>query len=670
VAVGGFACTSVDFTGTAIVDHADGWRAAVSGNEIVPEPATARLAASFAGRATLANPAAGAVRQHDFWVDIAITGPASGRCAEGTPSRYEFTNTPRQSFDMAASAGCPIPRLAIDPDSRVTQSGALISFEAVVTSRFDFDSGHEGSRCCSQRGGTLTVLVRTRFRFEAGKGDPPNQQKTSGIPDPDFVLDDRDEHFIVREGPGLNTGCRYNTAGRLEIRLPVTRYIGQTNADGTLQAPFALIARDVVGTIARLRLAVWDVDDKAPVSGSRKPEIDKITFNGQPVFDASNQDWLTGSDKLWTVNEFAVPIEYVKFPAQPGAFPDGAPTPALNVITIDIDSQNNAEWCTEASWASLSLSAMAPWMLVHGTNAQHDTWELAVAGNGIRQSPVDALRERRIPFEHRIDLEANGSFDDNAALLHGHILRHARRFGADRVHIVAHSKGASDARRMLARHGSRLRYVDGSTVRVLSLFAIGTPSRGTSISDLAVAVDNAFWAFDLTLIPAGAQAQLGAGFGQTPVDPARRLQTSRSMDGPGGFNDTTPKAPDVPYYSIAGDADRNGSQSIDLGEEIEEFLPSTVLTWPGDYLYQVLGRYQEIDFVTLPNGPRVLTSTATASFQANDLVSTTASVHCARCGFTPLSTLRLNHTTLKCREVMFHISDVIGFLYPVEKGGR
>jgi hypothetical protein len=90
-------------------------------------------------------------------------------------------------------------------------------------------------------------------------------------------------------------------------------------------------------------------------------------------------------------------------------------------------------------------------------------------------------------------------------------------------------------------------------------------------------------------------------------------------------------------------------------------------------LYQTLGRYQQIAFTTINaftlngiEGVSLLSVTPNESFQHNDLVSTIGSTHCARCGFTPLATLRLNHSLLKCREVMNHIVDVILFLYPIE----
>ena len=55
-----------------------------------------------------------------------------------------------------------------------------------------------------------------------------------------------DTRFIENSGSGLDTGCTFRPDGPLVISLPVTRVVGKTNSDGTLQSPFQMIASGVI----------------------------------------------------------------------------------------------------------------------------------------------------------------------------------------------------------------------------------------------------------------------------------------------------------------------------------------------------------------------------------------------------------------------------------------
>ena len=675
-------CPAVTFGGTITVNHPAAVQATVSGTVVTPAttPAPGTLETAFQGSASVLS---GANEEHNFFVDLAVTGGlASGEtCAGGTPSRSESVTMLGSNVNMSANVRCSFPKLAIVSGTQVTVNGRLQEFRAQVLTRVTLDTGHNGSRCCGNRGGKYDVTFRTTYKFTLQRGDELNQSSSAGrIPVQNHVNDRYENAFVDTNQPGLDTGCRFGDQGNIQIGIPVRRYVGETNSDGTLRVPGVLAGFDIVTPFAKLKLAVFDVDDKAPVSGTRQPELDFITFNGTPILDVNGQDWLTGMDKQWTVDEFVVPIKLVKFPSAPGAFPDGPPQAAMNVLEIKVDSANRDQWCTEVDWAALSFGAMAPVMLVHGTNTQSSSWEVAVEAGGGPPAvePLVAFQVRRVPYEYRINLVPNGSFWENAGLLEAALQKNAARFGTDKLHIVAHSKGGSDTRAMLSRKDGRLFLGDGITpLKILSLFALGTPSRGTVLSDLAVAADNNVVTLDPLVLGAALQAQAGAaatfytlGYAAlVPLDPARQIQTTDAMDGPGGFNSQVHKPAGTRYFSIAGDADRNGNQTIDTLEEAEQYSPGGVLL-SADTVYQLLGRYHRIDYDALPtlgsgDDAAILHPVVTGTFEPNDLVSAMSSVHCTACGFETLNSYKLNHSQLKSKEVMYFIVDTIQKEFPL-----
>jgi triacylglycerol lipase len=72
-------------------------------------------------------------------------------------------------------------------------------------------------------------------------------------------------------------------------------------------------------------------------------------------------------------------------------------------------------------------------------------------------------------------LEFAASSDDRAATLKEKVEGYLREAGAEKVHIIAHSMGGLDARRMISKLGM--------AERVASLTTIGTPHLGTVLAD-------------------------------------------------------------------------------------------------------------------------------------------------------------------------------------------
>jgi hypothetical protein len=69
------------------------------------------------------------------------------------------------------------------------------------------------------------------------------------------------------------------------------------------------------------------------MAGSPYPEIDRVLFNGHPIGS------LSGADGQWKLNEFEVPIAWVKFARRAtGSTPQAAQTLGQNILEINIDT--------------------------------------------------------------------------------------------------------------------------------------------------------------------------------------------------------------------------------------------------------------------------------------------------------------------------------------------
>ncbi|MBI4875206.1 MAG: hypothetical protein HY822_11295 [Acidobacteria bacterium] len=490
-----------------------------------------------------------------------------------------------------------------------------------------------------------------------------------------------DVYFAADTGGKLDGACTFRSAGPIEFDIDVTRFVAPTNGAGMLSDREKLIENRVVSAKAKLRIAAFDVDSRFVPTEETKREVDGVYLNDSLV------GTLEGVSGAWSVTEFEVPIEKIRFPemGENGA----PPAAAKNKVRIEVDQANSGNvWCTAVDWAGITIRAAAPLILVHGTNAQSNTWEYRAVSH---TSPVEWLTERGIAFEHRLNMEANGAFATNAAILARFLEKQARQRGVENLHVIAHSKGASDARYYLNRW-----YRHGQPFKILSLYSLGTPSQGTILSDLAVAVGTDWFTVDRDTDPALVSAlvdarnanMLGENLALVPVDPAREIQRVGSM---AAFNDNTPKHPEVAYYSIAGDADANGDGVISPAEaggviDAPAALPQTeIRSVFGQRTYQALGRIRQIR--TYPAGVWPWTSTGVAGVvvqrpEPNDLVSTVESVHCARCGFEPIPCVDpnsgvsrryfpFNHTQLKSPVVMQAIWDHIQKRFPVvEESGK
>jgi pimeloyl-ACP methyl ester carboxylesterase len=329
-----------------------------------------------------------------------------------------------------------------------------------------------------------------------------------------FVVDDIDILMPLRQQ--IANGQIVTVAGRvcvqrievgpLDIEIPVTRVVGDVNPDGTLVDPKGMVAAGVISRYAKLRLMTWDVDYAIEASESLSliadsgaeiiakgilPERDAVSFNGVPIYrSGTTSPFLDGQNNQFVLNEFDVPIELVKFPRQPASGSD--PTPAANVVTIEWDVGNIGNyvahplhpdpgldnfWCALIDWAALSFQAMSPVLLIHGNNSDPGFWD--------RYGFSTALAGAKIPFDgcgrcpNPITLPTT-FVAENAMRLDTLLAPTVRSFGADGVHLVAHSKGGLDTRDYLARYQP----AHDDQFKVLSFTSLSTPHNGSLLADL------------------------------------------------------------------------------------------------------------------------------------------------------------------------------------------
>jgi len=462
--------------------------------------------------------------------------------------------------------------------------------------------------------------------------------------------DSSDTTFVADEGAGLDTGCTYRSGGPLRIEVPIDRYVGEVDGNGYLLNVDELIANHVISAKAAIRLPAWDIDIHGGFS-SYAPEHDRLFVNGQDM------GRLSGDNNIWKLNEFQIDVRHLKFPSRGNG---GTPTATKNELEINIDESNSGEyWCMAVDWVEISFEAMAPALLVHGTNAQSDSWE-----------PVftDYLTKRHIPYSNDINLTPNGTIDGNARLLRGRVNELATSFGVDHVHLIVHSKGGLDSRRFLSTHYAP-NPPDGEP-EVLSLYTITTPHHGTILSDLSVAnrtyndpqsndklvqkyLDNDWWA---DLVNGG------------PQQPALGEQTTTNI---ATFNTNNAFPRGVHFYTFSADADLNDDHTI-THAEATPLVPDSKFYDEGEVgtlMYRILGNVASISVTRQTNlwglnEWHVITPTEPASFQENDLVVTVESARHPS-GQELLSADR-NHSNVKDGPTAKQILDRIQQDFPVQ----
>jgi triacylglycerol esterase/lipase EstA (alpha/beta hydrolase family) len=313
-----------------------------------------------------------------------------------------------------------------------------------------------------------------------------------------------DQTFVVDQAGGLDTGCTFRGGGPLVFAIEIDRAVG--NKDD-------LLAAGAISETATLRMPAFDVDFDAVVPGFN-PERDRVLFNGNVV----PTEWLTGSNNVWKLNAFEVPIDWVEFPPVPSS---GSPTPTANTVTIEIDTANSEEaWCTAIDWASLSFEVARPVVMAHGILSNGGVWSpIWVAG----------LNDLGIPNSNDLDMGNLDGIGANAGKIANEVAASKTRWGVDKVVLVGHSKGGLDSRH----------YVENAD-DVEQVIQVGTPNAGSPLADKVQTTSARVLGLPVTVL-----VNVLAG-------PAGVQLTTPYMTGYNLFHGSNPN---VRYTALAGDYD-------------------------------------------------------------------------------------------------------------------
>ncbi len=320
-----------------------------------------------------------------------------------------------------------------------------------------------------------------------------------------------DTVFVVDEAAGLDTGCTFSSAGDLVFTIDIDRYVGDVDL---------LRANGLICETVLLRMPAFDVDFDADVSGF-EPERDEVYVNGHRV----NEVYLTGANEVWKLNAFQVELDWLDFPADPGA---GTVVPAANEIRIKVDTANPGQdvWCTAIDWAALEIDVARPVVMVHGIFSDGGIWD------GTWVTNLDGIG---IPSSNELSMGALASIEANAAKIASEVESITTRWGVDKVHLVGHSKGGIDSRHFAE-----------SSDRVQSLVQLGTPNAGSPLADLvqSASIGVCFWKPPLCALILAVHLLAGPAGIELTTD-----YMQQSYNPHHGHN------PNVHYVSLAGDYD-------------------------------------------------------------------------------------------------------------------
>jgi pimeloyl-ACP methyl ester carboxylesterase len=280
-----------------------------------------------------------------------------------------------------------------------------------------------------------------------------------------------DTHFVANSGPYMDRYLFRKDVpnGRLTFDIPITRYyfnsrsINFINSDGSIKPDYVddFVALKLLPATAVLKLHVFDVDEEAP--SPYCPEVDHIYVNGQQIIRNGKPAKLSGANETWSLPHFVVPISALRFPTAKG-LNGQRPTPKLNQIAIDIDTQCFDRWAVQVDWGMIEIpSPIRPLMYVHG-------WTGSVTDFASFQSLAD---QDGIPSAVPVNLEEGiYPFQTTSAYILALAIDSAtQEFGVDKVNLFAHSKGGVVARHLLGN--------EAFAKKVEHLITFGSPHHGT-----------------------------------------------------------------------------------------------------------------------------------------------------------------------------------------------
>ncbi len=267
------------------------------------------------------------------------------------------------------------------------------------------------------------------------------------------------------------------------VSILTDRVVGAVDADGFLEHGQQHIEQGTLAETLRLtiRANIFAVDfggilgrDGVSVEVVLHKDTDREVSLGN----------LVGAFGSWQEYQLDVNINDVRFPADPCPAQDETtpcatdPEPAENKISFVFTFTGRRGANFEVDWTTLEPRyapglAWRPVLLVPG-------WRPETAAMGPGTAWADGLAQRDIG--HRaVEIGSVATIRDNAGLITGYAADLCRRFGVQRINVVAHSKGGIDAREHVEGHGD-----------VETLVMLATPNAGSFIADILQGAGAAF----------------------------------------------------------------------------------------------------------------------------------------------------------------------------------
>lgn len=281
--------------------------------------------------------------------------------------------------------------------------------------------------------------------------------------------------YGVNDQPGsLDTGCTFRSAGPLLIRFRVYATMGhwiddkdhskghtEVNNDGTLKNPSKLVNNGLISEFLNLSMPIYDIDSPA--------EVDKVYLNDTfiTILNGVNNTWT----ELWGsgAQQVPIPTKLLHFTTDPNLT-----TGPENVIRIDIDTASppgQDRWCMAVDWVSVSFGPAYPYVMVHGINATAADLEK-------NSELIGALKDYGVHYRIAQNVGENDASKDNGPALNQELATYLGTLKADKVNVIAHSKGGLDTQYAAFLNPTQFKY--------FSLGTLSTPHLGTPSADAAM----------------------------------------------------------------------------------------------------------------------------------------------------------------------------------------
>lgn len=322
----------------------------------------------------------------------------------------------------------------------------------------------------------------------------------------------------------------------------------------------ALISDGVVSKTARLRI-------RASIPAGPTENGTSVTSFGFSLNGKAGGSFsvVYGSHHTDTSFDFEVPIEAVKFPLFKTPAGIGAtlqpPDPAINELnfTHSVFPGGVPGECGDHDSCSfgafLKFDVLAPIVMIHGMGSKPD-WFYK---NGFVQPFQDSGKPFIVlPAPGGEEQIRDGLEDAVAARIEPDLSKIAEAFGADRFHLIGHSKGGLYGRVLATR-----------SVGIFSLTTLDTPHEGSPMADYLVALDAHLISLliknvmlvDVLVYRAGHRYQRPDAYSDLRVDYRQRYNAGHLLPKVVKGGDLEPRN-EIAYEAVASDA-KNQSGALD-----------------------------------------------------------------------------------------------------------